>query len=194
MLRGYYTASYGMLAQQRKTEMLANNMANANTPGYKTDQASLRAFPEMLLQRIEKQSTTLAGNGFTTPTNATVGSLNTGVYLQETLPTFLQGGLKETNVTTDIALMDLQFPINPETGKQGSVFFTIQNANGETRYTRNGNFTLDGDGYLTTASGLYVLDEQGNTIQLADDQFTVSPEGNLTGSNGESSQTRGRLL
>jgi flagellar basal-body rod protein FlgF len=187
MLRGYYTASYGMLSQQRKTEMLANNMANANTPGYKTDQASLRAFPEMLLQRFEEQATPTE-KGFSIPMQKTVGSLNTGVYLQETMPKFLQGGLEETNLNTDIALMDIQFPVNPETGIQGSAFFAIQNADGETRYTRNGNFTLDGNGYLTTASGYYVLNEQGNPIQLTSDQFKVNEEGYITGSNGETAR------
>ena len=49
MLRGFYTAASGMLTQQRKTEMLANNMANVNTPGFKSDQSAIRAFPEMLL-------------------------------------------------------------------------------------------------------------------------------------------------
>ena len=46
MFKGFYTVASGMLAQQRRTEMLTNNMSNANTPGYKADQAGMRAFPE----------------------------------------------------------------------------------------------------------------------------------------------------
>ena len=49
LLRGFYTAATGIIAQQRRTEMLTNNLANANTTGYKADQSSLRAFPEMLI-------------------------------------------------------------------------------------------------------------------------------------------------
>ncbi|HBE2402087.1 TPA: hypothetical protein KL340_005365, partial [Escherichia coli] len=56
MLRGFYTAAAGMIAQQRKTDLLTNNMANSNTPGFKADQSSLRAFPELLLQRMGKQT------------------------------------------------------------------------------------------------------------------------------------------
>ena len=53
MFKGFYTAASGMIAQQRRTEMLTNNMANANTPGYKADQSSVRSFPEMLLSRLD---------------------------------------------------------------------------------------------------------------------------------------------
>ncbi len=182
MLRGFYTAASGMLTQQRKTEMLANNMANVHTPGFKADQSSLRAFPEMLLQRFDQDS-----NGIGTTTK-TIGSLNTGVYMQEAQPKFRQGDIKETNLNTDVALLDVNLPINPETGLPSSVFFTVENADGEARYTRNGNFTQDGMGYLTTSSGLYVLDQQGNRIQLSSDQFTISEEGNMTGSNGETAR------
>ncbi|MGE7684805.1 flagellar basal body protein [Peribacillus simplex] len=52
MLRGFYTAASGMLTQQRRTELLTNNMSNANTTGYKADQMSVRSFPEMLISNI----------------------------------------------------------------------------------------------------------------------------------------------
>lgn len=182
MLRGYYTAASGMLTQQRKTEMLANNMANTQTPGFKADQSSLRAFPEMLLQRIEK------GDGLSSIGQKTIGAINTGVYMQEALPLFRQGDIKETSINTDIALLDINLPINPDTGLAGSIFFSIENQNGEIRYTRNGNFTLDGEGYLTTGSGMYIQDQQGNRIQLSSDQFTINEEGVITGSNGETAR------
>lgn len=56
LLRGFYTAASGMIAQQRRTEMLTNNISNANTPGFKADQSSLRAFPEMLLSSIDQKT------------------------------------------------------------------------------------------------------------------------------------------
>src|SRR3954449_1922827 len=104
MLRGFYTAASGMLTQQRKTEMLANNMANVNTPGFKADQSAVRAFPEMLLQRMEP------GSGMAAPVSRTIGSLNTGVYMQEAMPKFRQGDLKETELNTDIAILDVGLP------------------------------------------------------------------------------------
>ncbi len=174
MFRGFYTVASGMFAQQRKTEMLTNNMANANTPGFKADQSSLRAFPEMLLQRFDEQKN---------PTvNKTIGSLSTGVYMQEAIPFFKQGDLKETGLNTDVALLDISMPEN------ASVFYTIESGNGETQYTRNGNFTVDGQGFLTTASGLYVLDDAGARIQLTSDQFTVSENGVLVGEGGETAR------
>ena len=170
MFKGFYTAASGMLTQQRRTEMLTNNMANVNTPGYKADQSSVRSFPEMLLSHVNSE-TIPVDNKLTLSSLSPIGGLPTGVYVQETNPLFAQGDVKQTDVKTDIAL------VNEETGEAGSVFFTVQNGDGEPRYTRNGNFTLDGQGYLTTASGYYVLDENNQRIQLESDQFRVSEDG-----------------
>ncbi|MEH7383297.1 flagellar hook-basal body protein [Bacillus sp. JJ1533] len=178
MLRGFYSAAAGMLAQQRRTEMLTNNIANANTPGYKVDQGSLRAFPEMLMQRLEGVQSP-AKNGGSLRNASTIGGLNTGVYMQEMIPLFKQGDIRETGLPTDVALVNGNLPINGETNKPGSLFFTVQNANGDVRYTRNGNFTVDPSGFLTTNEGFYVLDENGNRIALENDQFDVSADGRV---------------
>lgn len=184
MFRGFYTAATGMLTHQRRSEMLTNNLANVNTAGFKAEQASLRAFPEMLLQQVGYR-TVPTGNGINSPFNKTVGAMSTGVYMQEAIPNFLQGDMRQTELNTDLAIIDITMPVSEETGRQGTVFFTIQNAEGEPRYTRNGNFTLDGNGFLTTASGNYVLDEAGNPIRLTSDQFTVRDDGTIEGANGE---------
>lgn len=173
MFRGFYTAASGMLAQQRRTEMLSNNMANANTPGFKEDQSTLRAFPEMLLQHMDQQK------GLSARQNQQVGTLNTGVYLQEAIPAFKQGDLKETGLKTDLALIDVMMPEN------SSVLFAVASPNGQTQYTRNGNFTLDAQGFLTTASGRFVLDEGGNPIQLSGEQFVMNENGTITDESGE---------
>lgn len=178
MLRGFYSAAAGMLAQQRRTEMLTNNIANVNTPGYKVDQGSLRSFPEMLMQRLEGVQSP-AKNGGNLRTTNRIGGLHTGVYMQETIPLFKQGDIRETGLSTDVALLDVHLPINPETNKPGSLFFTVQNANGDVRYTRNGNFTIDSAGYVTTNEGFYVLDENGNRIALEHDQFDVTADGSI---------------
>ncbi|MDW2876389.1 MULTISPECIES: flagellar hook-basal body protein [Bacillaceae] len=183
MFRGFYTVASGMLSQQRKTEMLTNNMANANTPGFKADQASMRAFPEMLLQSAGQYSLPVE-KGYKVPVNQPIGPINTGVYMQEAMANFLQGDIRETNQKTDLALVDLAMPIN-EAGIAGSAFFKVEGADGQVRYTRNGDFTLDGEGFLTTSSGQYILDDGDNRIQLASDQFTVDEAGRITGANGE---------
>ncbi|WP_449538432.1 flagellar hook-basal body protein [Ferdinandcohnia sp. Marseille-Q9671] len=178
MLRGFYSAAAGMLAQQRRTEMLTNNIANANTPGYKADQGSLRAFPEMLMQRLEGASSPTKSGG-SIRTASSIGGLNTGVYMQEMIPLFTQGDIRETGLTTDLALVNGNLPINEETNKPGSLFFAVQNANGDVRYTRNGNFTVDAAGYLTTNEGYHVLNEDGNRIPLGSSQFEVSADGSI---------------
>ncbi|MET3317806.1 UNVERIFIED_ORG: flagellar basal-body rod protein FlgG [Peribacillus simplex] len=176
MLRGFYTAASGMLTQQRRTEMLTNNMSNANTTGFKADQTSIRSFPEMLLSNIDSK-TIPTENKLSMSKFSQVGSLSTGVYVQETNPLFTQGTLEETQLNTDLALADENLPINEGTGRQGAVLFTVQDGDGGLRYTRNGSFTLDGQGYLTTPKGYYVLDENNERIQLDSDQFTVTENG-----------------
>ncbi|WP_409303170.1 flagellar hook-basal body protein [Peribacillus sp. SCS-155] len=178
MLRGFYTAASGMYAQQRRTEMLTNNMSNANTPGYKADQSSMRAFPEMLIRRMG-ETTVPTEKGLNLPVNAAIGSLNTGVYMQEAAPNFLQGSLQQTQRKTDIALLDTNMPVAAD-GNKGTVFFTVLNGAGETRYTRNGNFTIDQQGYLTTPDGYYVLDDNSNRIQLQSENFNVNEEGYIS--------------
>ena len=176
MLRGFYTAASGMLTQQRRTEMLTNNISNANTTGYKADQTSVRSFPELLLGNMQSNKIP-TDNKLGIPKMSQVGSLSTGVYVQEANPLFTQGTLEETELNTDIALADENLPIIEETGKKGSVLFTIQDNEGQLCYTRDGSFTLDGQGYLTTPKGYYVLDENNERIQLESDRFTVTDNG-----------------
>ncbi|KGP71803.1 flagellar hook-basal body protein [Pontibacillus yanchengensis] len=173
MLRGYYTAASGMLAQQRRQQVLNNNLSNMSTPGYKQDQGSMRAFPDMLIERMESKSLPTKNN-LNLPVRSEVGSMNTGVYMQETKPEFDQAALRETGIGTDIALLNGNVP-----DENGGLFFTIQNEDGEARYTRNGNFTVDGEGFLTTKQGSYVLDQAGERIQTGGVEFNVTEDGIL---------------
>lgn len=166
MFRGFYTAASGMLSQMRQQQMVTNNLANVNTPGYKTDRASSRAFPQMLLERV-------GGEG--TPVPEAVGGLSTGTYLQETMPRFQQGDLKETGNNADMALLQGNVP-----DEDGALFFAVQNGDGEIRYTRNGNFTVDGRGRLTDNQGNLVLGMNGEPITVADGRFTVEDDGTVT--------------
>ncbi|MBA2175290.1 flagellar hook-basal body protein [Halobacillus locisalis] len=171
MLRGFYTAASGMIANQRMQETLSNNMSNAYTPGYKADQGTMRAFPELLIEQMGTTSIPTS-RGLDLPVRKEVGSLNTGVYLQETVPSFSQGDIRETGISTDMALVQGNVP-----DESGFVFFNVRNENGEESYTRNGNFTVDGEGFLTTNQGMYVLDDTGNPINTDGLEFDVSEEG-----------------
>ncbi|NNU87471.1 flagellar hook-basal body protein [Geobacillus thermodenitrificans] len=182
MLRGLYTAASGMLAQQRRVDWLTNNLANAETPGYKADAGAMRAFPELLMNRLEDESIPSAPPR-AVPTQTAIGLLNTGVYTQELIPNFRQGDIKETGLSTDVALVDGQVPVDPTTGERGTLFFAVENGQGETRYTRNGHFTLSPDGYLTTQDGWNVLDGNGERIAIPSESFTVRDDGTITAEN-----------
>lgn len=171
MLRGFYTAASGMITQQRRQDTLSNNIANAETPGFKQDQATIRAFPELLINRMGKE-TIPTTRPFSVPNQQQIGSINTGAYVQETIADHQQGGLQETGMATDMALINVVLP-----DELGSLFFTVQNADGDVRYTRNGNFTVDGEGYLTTNQGYYVLNQAGEPIFTDGQAFSVTSEG-----------------
>lgn len=175
LFKGFYTATAGMLSQQRRTDMLTNNIANANTPGFKEDQGVIRAFPEMLLQRIEEQQ-----KGKTvTRSQENIGSLNTGVYLQETVPNFVQGDLQQTDYQTDLALLQTNLP-----DQNDGLFFVVQSSEDNLSYTRNGNFSVDPAGFLTTNNGEYVLNINNEPINVGSEEFKVDNQGNVT-VNGE---------
>ncbi|HEY4579034.1 MAG TPA: flagellar hook-basal body protein [Savagea sp.] len=176
MFKGFYMAGSGMIAQQRRTEVLANNLSNARTPGFKEDRTSIRSFPEMYLSHIDK-ATIPTQSPFTLKGVRPVGAVGTGVYMQETVPNFTQGSLLSTDLPTDVALVDIWSPTHPETGERGMYFFTIEGPAGEQQYTRNGSFALGPDDFLTTQTGQYVLDSNGERIQLLNDDFSISPEG-----------------
>lgn len=183
MFKGFYTVTSGMTAQQRKTEILTNNMANANTPGFKAEQTTIRSFPDMLMSAITSNGIPTK-KGLNISKATPVGTLNAGVYLQESLSNYTQGSLRETGLSTDVALVDGNLPVDGASGKPGSIFFRLQHPDGNEAYTRNGNFTLDGQGNLVNGMGLYVLDRNGERIQLQSDQFTISPDGLIVEEDG----------
>lgn len=183
MFKGFYTAMSGMTAQQRKTEILTNNMANANTPGFKSDQSTVRSFPDMLMSAVTSNGIPTE-KGLNLLQTDVVGALNTGVYLQETLANYAQGSLQQTDLATDVALIDGTMPVDEASGNTGAVFFRLQHEDGNDAYTRNGNFTLDSEGNLVTGAGLFVLDRDGEKIQLQNDNFSVAADGTITDENG----------
>ncbi|WP_416147736.1 flagellar hook-basal body protein [Salipaludibacillus sp. HK11] len=172
MLRGLYGAGAGMIAQQRQQEMLTNNMANVETAGYKADQSSLRTFPSMMIRAMGTDHTRFGGSN-------QVGELATGVYMQERTPNFRQGDMQETGNNTDIALLQGLVPTDEETNQDALLAFETLNDDGELRYTRNGNFTIDGDGFLTSSAGHYILGVDGEPIDVGNENIRVTNEGEI---------------
>ena len=175
MFKGFYTVASGMIAQQRRTELLTNNISNARTPGFKEDQSTIRSFPDMLMSRINSTNIPTE-NGLNHMYANPTGGINAGIYMQETLANYTQGQLLETELATDIALINGQMPVNAD-GVEGTVMFRLQHSGGGEAYTRNGNFTVDAQGYLVSAQGLYVLNDNGQRMQVNNDDFTLNAEG-----------------
>ena len=150
MVRGLYTAWTGMINEQKRLDVISNNMANADTTGFKKQGVTSQAFDDELTIRIHD-------NNAYNATKKRIGNMSLGVKIGETYHDLSQGSLRETGNTYDLAL-------------SGDGFFTIQTTNKQgvtsTKYTRDGSFTVNVDGYLVTKDGDYVLDTNGNRIQI----------------------------
>ncbi|WP_426450478.1 flagellar hook-basal body protein [Paenibacillus sp. S-38] len=196
MLRGLYTAASGMIAQQRKHDIVTNNIANLNTPGFKAGNGINRSFPEVLIERTRDDN---AGPAAAT---RTLGRIHTGVMAEENVSLHAQGDLQETNNPFDFALVsNIQVPgaqfdssgkYVDENGArvvQPQAFFTIQNAAGETRYSLNGKFSLDANGRMIDSEGHQVLGSDGQPIVLMDGNtpvtnFRITRDGQFTNVDG----------
>lgn len=184
MLRGLYTAASGMIAEQRRHDTVTNNIANLNTPGYKSNNTVNRAFPEMLLSAI----------GGEDAKQGSIGKLNTGVFAEENLLGMTQGDMMETDRSQDMAIVSdilvdgatfdasgKSVDANGNVTFQPQAFFTVQTPDGEQRYTRNGSFQSAADGTLVNADGMKVLGADGQPIVVPGswDNVTVGSNGQL---------------
>ncbi|GMK38233.1 flagellar basal-body rod protein FlgF [Paenibacillus sp. CCS19] len=169
MLRGLYTAAAGLTTQQRRHDTVTNNIANLNTPGYKQANEVTRSFPDMLL----------ALTGTSDNSDRKIGRVSTGVFAEESLSLQLQGDLMESGRSSDFGLSsDIEVPgiqfdasgkafdANGEPIYQPQAFFTVEGTDGQPRYTRDGRFDLNAQGYLTTSEGTRVLGTNGQPIQF----------------------------
>ena len=163
MLKGFYNLTSGMLSQGRRLDVVANNMTNISTAGYKAEQYTDRTFDEVMVSRI--------GNIIKSPYQ-TMETYQSHILAPDQLYTdFTQGAPEETNLPLDFCI-------------QGEGFFAIQTEDG-VAYTRAGSFTLDNDGYLCLSGLGRVLDREGNPIQLPTDRLDADAEGNLLTEGGE---------
>lgn len=200
MLRGLDSAASGMFSLERKQETLADNLANAQTPGYKKDDTVLRAFPKMLLERIrdfnEAGKVNVAGALQIPGQPVFIGELANGVYAQERIPSFTQGPLVQTDQPLDIAIEDQNIPsqdINGRTVKP-SAFFAVQLGDGTVGYTKNGKWDIDSNGHLVTSDGYQVLGSNHQPIQLTDsirrEDLQINQDGQLIEYPNDPTRTR----
>ncbi len=165
MVRSLWTAATGMIAQQTNLDTIANNLANVNTQGYKTQ---VNEFKTLLYQTLQTETT--SANGEQKPTGAQVG-LGTRNSAISTI--FKQGSMIASESDTAFAL-------------DGKGFFGVRGEDGNTYYTRNGNFlfTLASNGnMLATTDGNPVLSTTGQPIILNNNyilsKITVTSDGQL---------------
>ena len=158
MLKGLYTASTGMVNEQRRVDVMSNNLANSATTGFKKEGTTSRAFKDVLAYKIKDTSE---------PYYARYeGKMNMGVKIGETYTDYSQGSFHETGNTFDLALSGNGFFAVEFTSKD----YKDKASETSVKYTRDGSFTLNKEGELVNKEGDYLLDKGGNHIKL--DPFT----------------------
>lgn len=160
MVRSLWSAATGMIAQQNNLDTIANNLANVNTVGYKSEVAE---FKSLLYQTMQTETTT--ANGAKKPISAQVGL---GVRNSSVTSMFQQGSLLASSSSTAYAI-------------EGKGFFTVRDVDGSVKYTRNGNFVFNTGGnnslILSTTDGLPVLDTSGRPITVNTSTYSASKIG-----------------
>lgn len=151
MTRGMYAAAGGMLVGVARNEVLANNLANVSTPGFKADRTSYGSFQRVLLPGVKG-------------VNGQDAQVYQSATLNDTALDPSEGPLMDTGNATDLAL-------------SGDAWFAVQTPQGE-RYTRNGHFSRDAQGRLVTAQGHQLLGD-GGPITLTGPDFQVAEDGEV---------------
>jgi flagellar basal-body rod protein FlgF len=152
MERSLYVVASAMVAELSRQQRIANDLANASTPGYKSEESTQRSFDDMLLfNRMNGEEVGRAG----------LGVVNTKAQLDVT-----QGALEPTEEPLDLAL-------------DGEGWFTVQTSTGRL-FTRDGQFRTNADGAIVTADGLAVLGTDGKDIRVAtSSKITIQTDGTV---------------
>lgn len=153
MVRGFYMLGSGILTQSRVLNTISNNVANADTNGFKKARVMPKTFGSMVIERVDQGKTPVG----------TASLMNTA---DESVTDYSGGTVTNTDRKLDFAI-------------SGDGFFAIQ-GNGGTVYTRNGSFNLDEEGYLVLKGQGRVLDGNGNPLRPGTDDLTADGQGRLT--------------
>lgn len=144
MVKGLYTAHMGMITEMRRLDILTNNLANADTYGYKKEGTTSRTFADDIAIKIK--DTSEAG------LPRRIGGITFGVHLGQTYTDYSTGSFRVTDNEEDLAI-------------DGDGFFAIafrdKQGNQSVKYSRDGAFVVDVNGYLVTKDGDHVLNSAG---------------------------------
>jgi flagellar basal-body rod protein FlgG len=166
-----HTAATGMIAQTLRVDTIANNLANANTTGFKKTQMD---FADLMYVVTAYPGARVTG-GNEMPTGLEMGS---GVMPVSTLKIFTSGSFTKTDNALDLAIA-------------GDGFFQIQAVNGETRYTRDGNFRIASDGTVVNSEGFPL--SPSITVPTDAEHVAVSADGTVVATVGETSTESGTV-
>lgn len=156
MFKGFYNLTSGMLSQGRRLDVIANNMTNVATAGYKADRYTDSTFREYVISRVGNKEK----SGVTELGSASYILAPSRVYTD-----YSQGSLEETGLNLDFAI-------------EGDGFFAVQTPDG-VAYTRSGSFSLDNEGYLCLPDEGRVLDLAGQPINLGTDRILADSQGGI---------------
>jgi flagellar basal-body rod protein FlgG len=164
MMRAFSTSATGMMAQESLVDVIANNLANVNTTGFKRSQIE---FQDLLYAKIKDAGTEVA-SGINTPTGLEIG---TGVRLAATLRVFSLGQFENTNRNLDVSI-------------RGNGFLQVLMPNGDKRYTRDGALQMNANGQLVTLSGYLLAPAVAVPTDAASVDVGVDGGVNVTDSKG----------
>lgn len=163
MVKGLYTAYTGMIQEQHRMDTLANNLANADTIGFKKEGTTSQSFDAMLIDKIKDGSEHVR-------LSRRIGRVNPGVKIGESYVDWSQGSFQVTDNSYDLALAGKGFFSVEFTNKQGET---------STMYTRDGNFQITKDGDLVTQDGDYVLGKKGRIKLDPNQDMVVRSDGSI---------------
>lgn len=161
MFKGFYNLTSGMITQQQHLNVVGNNMVNISTSGFKESRYTATTFDDVMYSRVGNEEKIYTDIGRQSYIRA-----NSEIYV-----VYDQGVPEPTAIPLDFAIM-------------GDGFFAIQRDDGAVSYTRSGSFSLDEEGYLCYPGMGYVLDPEGNPIQLGTDKLDVDTQGNISNEGG----------
>ncbi len=160
MLRALYTSSSGMQAQQMNLDVIANNLANVNTTGFKKSKVEFQD----LLYQTNRAAGAEAGAGNQVPTSLQIGH---GARPVATAKVFTNGELYQTGDKLDLAI-------------HGNGFFKVTLPDGTDAFSRDGAFKMNNSGGIVTSDGLPVTSFAGVTVPSTATNLTISQDGTVS--------------
>ncbi len=163
MVKGLYTAYTGMINEQKRLDVLSNNLANADTNGYKKEGTTSQTFADELAIKIKDTSS------YAIPQK--LGMMSMGVHIGETYTDYSAGNYRVTDNKADFALKGDGF---------FAIAYTDKAGNASVKYTRDGAFVVNTQGYLVTKDGDFVLNMNDARSGNVNGRIQVNPNIEIT--------------